>query len=641
MPICLTQLTEDEEWNERLQILEDARKLRKLAEFFLNPEQPVAVDATASARCYPFASEQETVDDAEERAQILADAAALKSTAIQYLKPEIPVKTSDAFACARCFPFSPEQEESLEEAEERAQILADAAALKAAATQYLSPELPVVTSDPFAKGRNFYSRYSAAEFEDDDTKNEREAILADAQALKGLAVDYLKPELPVVTSDPFATGRNFYSRISADEYEDEDAMDERDEILSDVQALKKFAVDYLHPENPVEIDSLALCRSYFDRPSAPSQEVFEDAEERAAILADAQALKKLATDYLSPELPCVTTDPFAAARNVFSRPSAEEYEDDVDAEERTRILDEMKQLKKLAVDYMHPELPCVTSDPFATGRNVFSRPSADDYEEDFEERTRILEDVEQLRKVATDYLHPEKPVESTDPTATASNWFSRMSAPQESVEESEERARIMEDMANLKKLATDYLKPELPCKTTDPCATGRNWFSRSAASEQDSWELAEERRLALHDAEALKKVAADYLHPEKPVKTTDPFATGRNFFDRPSAPGHAEQIHSHSTMHHGHVEDDDIHITHNSYEYGHYDFHDHGHDHSSVSDHFEMDEDITSFRESLRHSMAAKEPFKGEHPVEGAEDEEEGKLSRSPSSVMLFAEEAM
>jgi hypothetical protein len=43
---------EDEEWNERLAILEDARQLKRLAEFFLQPEKPVAVEATAAARCY-------------------------------------------------------------------------------------------------------------------------------------------------------------------------------------------------------------------------------------------------------------------------------------------------------------------------------------------------------------------------------------------------------------------------------------------------------------------------------------------------------------------------------------------------------------------------------------------------------------
>ena len=634
---CLSchSLTEDEEWNERLQILEDARNLKKVAEFFLQPEQPVKVDSTACARAYPYASElQETWEEAEDRAEILADAAALKATAVQYLQPELPVAV-DALASARCYPFAPELQETFEEAEERAQILADAAALKTTAVQHLKPELPVVTSDPFAKGRNFFSRFSADEFEDEETRMEREAILADAQALKSLAVDYLKPELPVVTSDPCATGRNFYSRYSADEFEDEDTMDDCDEILADALALKKLAVDYLHPENPVEIDDLASCRSYFDRAPAPIQEDFEDAEERAAILSEAQALKKLATDFMCPELPCVTTDPFATARNFYSRPSAEDYEDEADAEERTRILEDMKQLKKLAVDYLQPELPCVTTDPCASGRNVFTRPSADEYEDDSEERTRIMEEMAQLKKVAADYMHPERPV-ATDATATASNYFDRTNVLQESVEESEERARIMEDMASLKKLATDYLKPELPCKTTDPCVTGRNWFGRSSAPEQESFEAAEERNIVLEEAASLKKYATDYLHPEKPVESTDAYRTGRNFFDRASAPGHAEQIHSQDTRHLGHSEDHDVHITHHAYDYGHYDVHDHGHDHSSVSDHFEMDEDISSFRDSLRQSIAANEPFKGEHPMEAVEEGEEGKLSRSPSSVMLF-----
>ena len=170
---CLSchSLTEDEEWNERLQILEDARNLKKVAEFFLQPEQPVKVDSTACARAYPYASElQETWEEAEDRAEILADAAALKATAVQYLQPELPVAV-DALASARCYPFAPELQETFEEAEERAQILADAAALKATAVQYLKPELPVVTSDPFAKGRNFFSRFSADECEDEEARD--------------------------------------------------------------------------------------------------------------------------------------------------------------------------------------------------------------------------------------------------------------------------------------------------------------------------------------------------------------------------------------------------------------------------------------------------------------------------------------
>lgn len=70
-------------------------------------------------------------------------------------------------------------------------------------------------------------------------------------------------------------------------------------------------------------------------------------------------------------------------RNYFSRPSAEQDDLD-DIEGRALVLEEMKQLKKLAVDYLRSEKPVVTSDPFATGRNYFTRPSAETYEDEAE-----------------------------------------------------------------------------------------------------------------------------------------------------------------------------------------------------------------------------------------------------------------
>mmetsp|Transcript_18699 Transcript_18699/g.21614 ORF Transcript_18699/g.21614 Transcript_18699/m.21614 type:complete len:187 (-) Transcript_18699:19-579(-) len=126
---------DDEELMERLQILEDARQLKQLAVAFLHPERPVEVDPTASARCFfnrASAPEQETSEEANYREMVLADAAALKQAAIYYMYPERLVVTTDAAATARCFfdrASAPEQE-SLEEAEERAMVLADAAALK-------------------------------------------------------------------------------------------------------------------------------------------------------------------------------------------------------------------------------------------------------------------------------------------------------------------------------------------------------------------------------------------------------------------------------------------------------------------------------------------------------------------------------
>lgn len=95
---------EDEEWLERLRILDDARKLKQVAEFFLLAEKPVATDATACGRCFferPSAEER-TSGDEMEYLQIIADAKALKKAAVDYGHREINVET-DCTAYARCF----------------------------------------------------------------------------------------------------------------------------------------------------------------------------------------------------------------------------------------------------------------------------------------------------------------------------------------------------------------------------------------------------------------------------------------------------------------------------------------------------------------------------------------------------------
>jgi hypothetical protein len=151
-------------------------------------------------------------------------------------------------------------------------------------------------------------------------------VLLDAQALKKLAVDYLHPEQPVVTTDDIACGRNYFTRPSASELDDDDA-EERGYVLADAQALKKFAEDYLHPEKPVfTTDAFASGRNYFTRPSAPELEDEDEAEERAQVLTDAQSLKKIAEDYYYPEMPVETSDVTACARNYFDRPSAPLHE---------------------------------------------------------------------------------------------------------------------------------------------------------------------------------------------------------------------------------------------------------------------------------------------------------------------------
>ena len=524
----------DEEWNERLQILQDAKNLRMVADHFLHPEKPVVTtDAFACGRNWfsrPSGDEYLEEDDADDRDDILADMKELKAQAEAYLMPEKPVKVDSLATCSNYFDRMSiaEPTESANEEEAR-MVLADCAELKRQAVQWMAPEAPVVTTDAFATGRNYFSRPSAPEGVDEE-EQERLAIIAEAAALKNLAVDYLHPESPVVTSDPCACGRNYFTRASAPEYLDEDDADDLEDAAADLRELKIQAERFYQPEKPVEVDPLMTCRNYFER-SVPTESL-EDAEERAQILAEAQVLKKLATDYMHPELPVVTTDPCATARSYFSRPSAENV-DKEEEEERAQILAEAQQLKGLATDYMHPERPVVTLDPTAMGRNYFSKASAP--EQDDEEQRLILEEMKQLKALATDYMHPELPVTTTDPSAMGRCYFSRASAPeQESEDYMDDREDILDDLVQLKAQAEMYMMPEKPVEV-DPISMGRSFFERPSAPRPEDADEAEERKMIIKEAGELRRLATDYLCPELPVTTTDPFATGRNYFNRASA----------------------------------------------------------------------------------------------------------
>ena len=237
-----------------------------------------------------------------------------------------------------------------------------------------------------------------------------------------------------------------------------------------------------------------------------------------------------------------------------------------------------------------------------------------------------------LKMYAGFHLHPERPIKSTaDPTAFGRNYFMRDSAPdQMSVEECDERAQILEETAMLKKFAGFHLHPERPVESTDATACGRNYFTRASAPEYYDKEEAEERDLVLAEAAMLKQYATFYLHPEKPVETTDATACARNFFARASAPasdylitseGKSLSVHEDCSLH-----DDSDYIDH----------------------HFEFDEDLTDFddfRKSLvkviserLHESDYFLPLRDDtEDVYG--EENEGKLSRSPSSIMLFGYE--
>jgi uncharacterized protein (DUF2236 family) len=351
----------------------------------------------------------------------------------------------------------------------------------------------------------------------------------------------MHPEVGVTSTDGACFGRNYFNRLSAPETEEDEYADERAEILAEAAALKKSAMDYMHPEVGVSAtDPTLFGRNYFNRYSAPETEDVEEAEEHARILAEAAALKKSAAAYMHPEVGVTSTDGACFGRNYFNRLSAPEMEEDEYADERAEILAEAAALKQLAVDYMHPEIGVTATDPTLFGRNYFNRPSAPDTEdvEEAEERARILAEAAALKKSAAAYMHPEVGVSVSDATVFGRNYFNRPSAPEtEDVEEAEERSRVLAEAAALKKLAVDYMHPEVGVTSTDGACFGRNYFNRPSALETEDEELAEERAEIMAEAAALKKLAVDYMHPEVGVTATDPTVFGRNYFNRYSAPG--------------------------------------------------------------------------------------------------------
>jgi adenosyl cobinamide kinase/adenosyl cobinamide phosphate guanylyltransferase len=542
----LVNPTVDEEMMERLGVLQDARMLKQLAQAFLYPEKPVVTtDPTVYGRNYygrASAPEQETEEEAEEVLQILEDAKALKQQAVVYAHPEAPVETTDPTACCRCYfnrASAPEQETE-EEAEERERILAEANTLKKLAESYSHPERPVVTTDPTAYGRNYYGRASAPEQETEEDGEERDLIMEDMLALKKQATMFAHPEVGVKTIDPTAYGRNYYGRASAPEQETEEDAEEHDLIMEDMLALKQQATMFAHPEVGVKtIDPTAYGRNYYGRASAPEQETEEDAEERNLVMEDMLALKKQTTMFAHPEVGVKTTDPTAYGRNYYGRASAPEQETEENSEERDLIMEDMLALKKQAQAYLHPEVPVEATDPNCFARCYYDRASAPEQEtEEFaEERACILEQSQALKQQAIMYAHPEVGVKTTDPNCFARCFFNRSSAPEQETEEfAEERLEILADVKALKEQATSFTHPELPVVTTDPCAYGRNYYGRASAPEQETEEFAEERLQILAEAMLLKQQAVAYAHPGVPVETTDPTAYARNYYHRASAP---------------------------------------------------------------------------------------------------------
>jgi hypothetical protein len=406
---------------ERLLILEDAKQLKNLAVAFLHPEAPIKSDEISKARCYFdrfSAPQQQSFEDTVYIENTLEDALNLKQLAINYMHPEIGIASSNPLTCARCnfSRYSAIEQESVEESEERAVILDDVIKLRQAARQYLYPEEGVVTSYAPSYGRCYFSRYSAIAQESVEKSEERATILDDAMKLRQAARQYLYPEEGVVTSYAPSYGRCYFSRYSAIKQESVEESDERAAILDDAMKLRQTARQYLYPEEGV-VTSYAPSygRSYFSRYSAIEQESVEKSDERAAILDDAMKLRQAARQYLQPVESVVSSDATSYGRCYFGRYSAIEQESVEESEEHQNVLNDALALKRLAMDYMHPEVRIVTSDLAACARCYFDSISAvrqDSYEE-AEEHHKILVDALNLKILAGLSLPKSKTLPNT------------------------------------------------------------------------------------------------------------------------------------------------------------------------------------------------------------------------------------
>merc|ERR1711957_730771 len=185
------------------------------------------------------------------------------------------------------------------------------------------------------------------------------------------------------------------------------------------------------------------------------------------------------------------------------------------------------------------------------------------------DREQVIADAAAFQKLATDYYHPEVGVESVDPTCFGRNYFNSLDSV-ESIDDNEQKT-IFAEASALKKLAADYHHPEVG-------------------------------------------VASDYQHPEADVLSIDPSCYGRNYFNRLSLATDNQVSCSATSVH-----DDNV-----------------------VHEHFDFDEDMEvdlycdlkdAFSEvNLKNSSSRSD-------LSSPLSKNEGNLSRSPSSVMLFDNE--
>jgi len=509
--------------DEVLLVLEEAKRFKLAAKAFCCPEEKVnTTDPFSFGRNFFTSCVVADANEADEVAQVLAETRMLKEQAASYLCPEENLKL-ESFG-ARCYfdRASAPEVVSKEEADTQAEAHSDVIRMKKLAADFLNGENETKSTDGFSFGRNYFSNPSESKEEVD----ERSQVLAEARLLKEQATKYLCPE-EKVKAESFGS-RCYFKRASAPETVTKDEADVQSELFLEATLMKKHAVNFLYPENESgSTDALSFGRNYFK----DSVESKEEADERAQALAEARLLKEQTTNYYCPEKK-VTVESFGS-RCYFERASAPETVTKDEADAKADLLSDATLIKKLAIDFVHPENQVKSADAFSFGRNYFTNCSTVSTESKGEvvERAQVIDETTLLKEHATNFLCPELDLSNTDPSIYGRNYFGRVTATDVlSKEDAGELDGIIND-ANVMKDSVGYLCPEVSVENVHPFASGRNYFGNLSSFPTETEEESNERLQILAESVMLKQAAVDYLHPEIILTTTDPTLYGRNFFD--------------------------------------------------------------------------------------------------------------
>merc|ERR1712028_56769 len=147
-------------------VLEEVSKLKKVAGWYLHPENKIEVDPAIFGRNYFGPSVHDDDDElVEERERVLEEVSKLKKVAGWHLYPESKIDVDPTTFARNYYSLLAPVEDDLEEEGER--VLAEAVELKNVAGWHLHPDKPVASSS-INCASNYFKRAQVTEKDDDD-----------------------------------------------------------------------------------------------------------------------------------------------------------------------------------------------------------------------------------------------------------------------------------------------------------------------------------------------------------------------------------------------------------------------------------------------------------------------------------------